>query len=55
MPELRKCYRDLVAKHPTSVGSLSIRVTLEQGNAPPVLESRRTAAPSQTSPRACGA
>jgi hypothetical protein len=38
MPELRKCYRDLVAKHPTTVGSLAIRVILEQGNAPPALE-----------------
>jgi hypothetical protein len=38
MPALRKCYRDLVAKHPTSVGSIAIRVTLEQGNAPPTLE-----------------
>jgi hypothetical protein len=38
MPNLRKCYRDLVAKHPTSVGSIAIRVTLEQGNAPPTLE-----------------
>lgn len=38
MPDLRKCYRDLIAKHPTSVGSLSIRVTLEQGEQPPQLE-----------------
>jgi hypothetical protein len=38
MPALRKCYRDLVAKHPTSVGSIAIRVTLEPGNAPPALE-----------------
>ena len=38
MPGLRKCYRDLIAKHSTSVGSISARVTLEQGNAPPELQ-----------------
>jgi hypothetical protein len=38
MPSLRKCYRDLVAKRPTSVGSIAIRVTMEQGKAPPLFE-----------------
>ena len=38
MPELRKCYRTLVAKRPTSVGSIGIRITIEQGNAPPEFE-----------------
>jgi hypothetical protein len=38
MPELRKCYRTLIAKRPTSVGSIGIRITLEQGSDPPALE-----------------
>jgi hypothetical protein len=38
MPELRKCYRELIAKRPTTVGSIAIRVTLEQGNDPAQIE-----------------
>jgi hypothetical protein len=38
LPALRKCYRELIAKRPTTVGSLSIRITLEQGASAPVLE-----------------
>jgi hypothetical protein len=38
MPELRKCYRELVAKRPTTVGSIAIRITLEQGSEPPQVE-----------------
>jgi hypothetical protein len=38
MPELRKCYRTLIAKRPTSVGSIGIRITIEQGGDPPALE-----------------
>jgi hypothetical protein len=38
MPEIRKCYRTLMAKRPTTVGSLDIRITLEQGNDPPAIE-----------------
>ena len=30
MPKLRKCYHDLIAKHPTTVGSLAIRLVLER-------------------------
>jgi hypothetical protein len=32
LPPLRKCYREVVAKHPTTVGSIEIRLTLEQGD-----------------------
>jgi hypothetical protein len=42
MPELRKCYRELIAKHPTTVGSLAIRITLEQGNDPVQIEIKET-------------
>jgi hypothetical protein len=42
MPELRKCYRDLIAKRPTTVGSIAIRITLEQGNDPPQVEIKET-------------
>ncbi len=38
MTPIRKCYRDLIAKRPTTVGSLAIRITLEQGNEPPLFE-----------------
>jgi hypothetical protein len=38
MPEIRKCYRTLIAKRPTTVGALDIRITLEQGNDPPAIE-----------------
>jgi hypothetical protein len=41
MPELRKCYRDIVAKRPTSVGSLAIRITLDPGE-PTRLEFKET-------------
>jgi hypothetical protein len=42
MPELRKCYRELIAKRPTTVGSIAIRITLEQGNDPPQIEIKET-------------
>jgi hypothetical protein len=42
MPELRKCYRELIAKRPTTVGSIAMRITLEQGNDPPQLEIKET-------------
>jgi hypothetical protein len=38
MPEVRKCYRTLIAKRPTTVASLEIHITLEQGNQPPAIE-----------------
>ncbi len=38
LPALRKCYRELIAKRPTSVGSIGIKITLEQGDEPPALE-----------------
>jgi hypothetical protein len=31
MPDVRACYRELAAKRPTTVGSLRIEITLEQG------------------------
>lgn len=42
MPELRKCYRELVSKRPTTIGSVAIRITLDQGNAPPTIELKET-------------
>lgn len=41
MPELRKCYRDLIAKHPTTVGALAIRIELDEGKGP-ALELKET-------------
>jgi hypothetical protein len=41
MPALRKCYSDLIAKHPTTVGSIAIRLTLDAGK-PPGLELKET-------------
>jgi hypothetical protein len=38
MSALRTCYRELVAKHATTVGSLAIRLTLDEGDAPVGLE-----------------
>lgn len=38
MPDLRKCYRELIAKHATTVGSLGIRITLDEGASPVGLE-----------------
>ena len=35
---MRTCYYDLVAKRPTSVGALAIRITLDPGGGPPDLE-----------------
>ena len=36
MPDMRKCYRELVAKRPTTVGALAIRIKLDPpANAPP--------------------
>jgi hypothetical protein len=34
MAGMRTCYYDLVAKHPTTVGSLAIRITLDPGKDP---------------------
>jgi hypothetical protein len=31
MPDIRACYRELAAKRPTTVGSLRVEITLEQG------------------------
>jgi hypothetical protein len=39
---MRTCYYDLVAKRPTSVGALAIRITLDPGGGPPELELKET-------------
>lgn len=38
MGGLRKCYRDLLAKRPATVGEIAIRLTLERGRGKPKLE-----------------
>jgi hypothetical protein len=42
MAAMRTCYYELVAKRPTTVGSIAMRITLEQGNAPAVIETKET-------------
>jgi hypothetical protein len=43
MPDLRKCYRELVAKRPTTVGALAVRITLDPpASAPPGLETKES-------------
>ena len=42
MPALRKCYRELIAKRPTTVGGIAIRMILEQGNEPVQIEIKET-------------
>ncbi|MFI5305854.1 MAG: hypothetical protein ACHQ53_00800 [Polyangiales bacterium] len=32
LPAMRTCYREIVAKHPTTVGSIEIRMTLDPGD-----------------------
>jgi hypothetical protein len=38
MPNLRACYREVIATRPTTVGGLAVRVTLAAGKAPAKLE-----------------
>lgn len=45
MPALRTCYREIIAKRPTTVGGIAIRITLEQGKAPAKVEIKETAGP----------
>jgi hypothetical protein len=42
MPNLRKCYRERVAKHATTVGSLAIQISLDEGDAKVGLEIKET-------------
>ena len=42
MAAMRTCYYDLVAKRPTTVGSIAMRITLEQGSGPAVIETKET-------------
>jgi hypothetical protein len=45
MPALRACYREIVAKRPTTVGGIAVRITLEAGKAPPTIELKEIAGP----------
>jgi hypothetical protein len=45
MPALRACYREIIAKRPTTVGGIAVRITLEQGKAPAKVEIKETAGP----------
>lgn len=45
MPALRACYREVIAKRPTAVGGIAVRITLEAGKAPPVLEIKEVGGP----------
>jgi hypothetical protein len=40
MAAMRTCYHDLVAKRPTTVGSIAMRITLEQGGEPALIETK---------------
>lgn len=52
MPALRACYREIIAKRPTTVGGLAVRVTLEEGKAPAKIETKEVAGP-EPEIRAC--
>jgi hypothetical protein len=45
MPALRACYREIIAKRPTTVGGIAIRITLEQGKGPAKIELKEVAGP----------
>jgi len=45
MPALRACYREIIAKRPTTVGGIAIRITLEQGKGPAKVEIKEVAGP----------
>jgi hypothetical protein len=45
MPALRACYREIIAKRPTTVGGIAARITLEQGKSPAKVEIKETAGP----------
>jgi hypothetical protein len=45
MPALRACYREIIAKRPTTVGGIAVRITLEEGKKPATLEIKETAGP----------
>jgi hypothetical protein len=42
MAAMRSCYYDLVAKRPTTVGSIAMRITLEPGGGPAMIETKET-------------
>lgn len=45
MPALRACYREIIAKRPTTVGGIAVRITLEEGKKPATVEIKETAGP----------
>jgi hypothetical protein len=45
MGAMRTCYREIIAKRPTTVGGIAVRITLEQGKAPAKVEIKETAGP----------
>jgi hypothetical protein len=45
MPALRTCYREIIAKRPTTVGGIAVRITLEQGKGPAKVEIKEVAGP----------
>lgn len=45
MPALRACYREIVAKRPTTVGGIAVRITLEAGKGPPTIELKEVGGP----------
>jgi len=45
MPALRACYREIIAKRPTTVGGIAVRITLEEGKKPALIEIKEIAGP----------
>lgn len=45
MPNLRACYREIIAKRPTTVGGLAVRITLGEGKGPTKLEFKEVDGP----------
>jgi len=45
MPALRACYREIIAKRPTTVGGIAVRITLEAGKGKPLVEIKEVAGP----------
>jgi hypothetical protein len=45
MPALRACYREIIAKRPTTVGGIAVRITLEEGKKPATVEIKEAAGP----------
>lgn len=45
MPAMRACYREIIAKRPTTVGGIAVRITLDEGKGPAKIEIKEVAGP----------